>query len=62
MNLTLNLHTGELPLRHLIVAIDGPTLSDNNLSGTIGKLLDSVTELDINPNFPQISVGPDQAV
>ena len=56
--LVCNLHTGELPLRHLIVALDGPTLSDNKLSGTIGKLLDSVTELDINPNFPQISVGP----
>lgn len=56
--LVCNLHTGELPLRHLIVALDGPTLSDNKLSGTIGKLLDSVTELDINPNFPRISVGP----
>ena len=51
--LVCNLHTGELPLRHLIVALDGPTLSDNKLSGTIGKLLDSVTELDINQTSPR---------
>ncbi|KAJ8387960.1 hypothetical protein AAFF_G00147510 [Aldrovandia affinis] len=52
-----NLHTGELTLRHLIVDLDGPTLSDNKLSGPIGKLLDSATDLDINPNFSQIFVG-----
>ena len=56
--LVCNLHTGELPLRHLIVDLDGPTLSNNKLFGPIGKLLDSATDFDINPNFTQISVGP----
>ncbi|KAI4796469.1 hypothetical protein KUCAC02_026971 [Chaenocephalus aceratus] len=56
--LVCNLHTGELPLHHLIVGLDGPTLSDSKLSGPIGKLLDSITDLDINPNFTRIFVGP----
>jgi hypothetical protein len=56
--LVCNLHTGELPLRHLIVGLDGPTVSDNKFSGTIGKLLDSATELEVNLNFTRISVGP----
>lgn len=56
--LVCNLHTGELPLRHLIVDLDGPTLSDNRFSGPIGKLLNSVTEFDINPSFKKIYVGP----
>lgn len=56
--LVCNLHTNELPLRRLIVQLDGPTLSDNKLSGPIGKLLDSVTDLDINPHFTHICVGP----
>ncbi|KAG0693618.1 hypothetical protein GWK47_027440 [Chionoecetes opilio] len=56
--LVCNLHTGELPLRHLIVGLDGPTLSDKQLSGPIGKLLDSATDFEINPNFTRISVGP----
>ncbi|KAG0725262.1 hypothetical protein GWK47_038964 [Chionoecetes opilio] len=53
-----NVHTGVLPLRHLIVGLDGPTLSDKKISGSIGKLLDSATDFEINPNFTGISVGP----
>jgi len=56
--LVCNLHTGELPLRHLIVGLDCPTLSDSKLSGPIGKLLDSATDFDINPNFTRTFVGP----
>ena len=56
--LVCNLHTGELPLRHLIADIDGPTLSDQKFSGPIGKLLPSATDLEINPKFTQITVGP----
>ena len=37
---------------HLTVDLDGPTLSDNPFSGPIGKLIDSATDVDINPNFP----------
>lgn len=56
--LVCNLHTNEFPLRHLIVHLDGPTLSHNQFSGPIGKLLVSATDMDINPNFTPIVVGP----
>ena len=56
--LVCNLHTNELPLRHLIAHLDGPTLSHNQFSGPIGKLLASATDMDINPNFTPIIVGP----
>ena len=52
------LHTNELPLRYLIISLNGPTLSNNKFSGVIGKLLDSATELQINPKFEAIYVGP----
>jgi len=53
-----DLHTGELPLRHLVRSLDGKTLSNNKWSGRLGKLLESVTELEINPDFTKICVGP----
>jgi hypothetical protein len=53
-----DLHTGELPLRKLFTELDGPTLSGNKYSGDIGKLLDSATELEINPNFEKVAIGP----
>ena len=52
------LHTTELPLRHLIIDHDGPILSNSKFSGPIGKLLDNVTEFEIDPNFSPINVGP----
>ena len=53
-----DLHTGELPLRRLVTTLDGKTLSNNQWSGPIGKLLDSATELEINPDFTKVCVGP----
>lgn len=53
-----DLHTNELPLRHLIQELDGKTLSNNGWSGPLGKMLDSATELEINPSFEKITVGP----
>lgn len=53
-----DLHTGELPLRYLVTGLDGKTLSNNKWSGPIGKMLDSATEMDINPDFVKICVGP----
>ena len=41
------LYTNELPLRHLMTALDGKTLSNNKWTGNIGKMLDSATELEI---------------
>ncbi|KAK8383358.1 hypothetical protein O3P69_019021 [Scylla paramamosain] len=43
-----DLHTNELPLRHLIQELDGKTLSNNRWSGPLGKMMDSATELQIN--------------
>ena len=51
------LHTNELPLRHLITALDGKTLSNNKWAGIIGKMLDTATELEINPSFTKLSIG-----
>ena len=49
------LHTNELPLRHLITALDGKTLSNNKWTGNI--VLDSATELEIDPSFSKLSIG-----
>lgn len=53
-----DLHTGELGLRHLIIALDGPTISNNKWSGKLGKMLDDATDLEINPKFPKIDSAP----
>ena len=37
------LHTNELPLRHLMIQLDGKTKSNNTFSGPIGKIIDKVT-------------------
>ncbi|ESO04063.1 hypothetical protein HELRODRAFT_173137 [Helobdella robusta] len=55
--LVCDLHTNELPLRHLIHELDGQTLSNNRWSGPIGKIFDDAVDLDINPNFIRITVG-----
>ena len=53
------LHLNELPLRHLIIELDGPTSSDTGFTGPLGKALSSVTELPVNKNFKTITVGSD---
>ena len=50
------LNTNKLALRHLIIGLDGPTLSDNKWSSDIGKMLD-VTGFEVNPKFQTITVG-----
>ena len=52
------LHCNELPLRHLIINLDGPTRSDNTFSGPLGKSLQNVEDLDYNPRFKSINLGP----
>ena len=49
------LHCNELPLRHLLTALDGPTSSKDGFTGPIGRLLGDVNELEINPNFKPVS-------
>ena len=52
-------HLNELPLRHLITGLDGPTTSDCGFSGPLGKTLDGVTDLPVKKNFKKIDVGKD---
>lgn len=51
-----DLHTNELPLKHLIQEFDSNTLSNNKWSGPLGKILDSATELEINWKFERVTV------
>ena len=53
------LHLNELPLRHLIEPLDGPTKSDTGFSGPLGKALGTVTELPINKKFKRLNNGSD---
>ena len=50
------LHTNELPLRHLIFELDGPSSSSKKLAGPIGSILDEVSEYDINLNPPNVPI------
>ena len=47
----------QLPLRHLIIVLDGPTGSGNTLTGPAGRLLPHTQSLPYNPNFPPLSCG-----
>jgi hypothetical protein len=52
------LHINELPLRHLIQKLDGPTISGNKLAGPIGRVLDDEDLHKRNPvDFVPIPVG-----
>ena len=57
--LICQLHTNELPLRHLINDLDGPTASNNTFTGPLGKALSDVESLEYNPKFKPIKDGPD---
>ena len=52
------LHTNELPLRHLVIHLDGPTQSNNQFSGNVGKSIVHATECEIDEDFIPITVGP----
>ena len=52
------LHTNELPLCHLITALDGKSSGENTLSGPLGRVLPTVTSLDFDPTFPPLKIGP----
>ena len=53
------LHTNELPLRHLIISVDGKTSSDTGFTGTLGKALAKATTLPVKSSFESITVGKD---
>ena len=54
-----NLHTNELPLRHLIASLDGPTSSDKGFTGEVCSLLARVNEMAFNPEFRALPGGED---
>ena len=53
------LHLNELPLRHLVSDLDGPTKSDTGFSGPLGKALATVTELPVKKTFKAVTIGSD---
>ena len=57
-----NLHCNELPLRHLIVALDGPTSSKEGFTGPVCSLLSKVGEMPFNPSFKALPGGEDLVV
>ena len=52
------LHTNQLPLRHLITSIDGPT-SDTGFTGPVCSLLVSVKDMQYNEDFKRLPGGED---
>ncbi|KAG0727262.1 hypothetical protein GWK47_035023 [Chionoecetes opilio] len=53
------LHTNELPLRHLITSIDGPTSSDTGFTGPVCNLLSSMNEMQYNAELRGVPGGED---
>ena len=53
------LHVNELPLRYLIENLDGKTSSGTGLSGPLGKALEKVGELPLNPCYEKIFTSAD---
>ena len=51
------LHTNELPLRHLIAQLDGPTSSDTGFTGPVCSLLPKVNAMPFNPDFEALPGG-----
>ena len=56
--LVCDLHTNELPLRHLITELDGKTLSNNKWSGPLGQMLDDATEMEIDSKIEKVEAAP----
>ena len=54
-----SIHTNELPLCHLIAAIDGPTSSDKGFMGSVCSLLSKVNDMTYNPGFKGLPGGED---
>ena len=56
--LVCDLHTNELPLRHLIIDVDGKTLSNNKWSGPLGNMLDDATDMEIESKIKIVECIP----
>ena len=53
------LHLNDLTLRHLVILLDGPTISDTGFTGPVCKALNSVTDMPLNIKFKPITIGPE---
>ena len=53
------LHTNELPLRHLVQKLDGPTSESASFKRPIGKMLADVEKLEWDENVLPIVEGPE---
>ena len=53
------IHTNELPIRHLIKELDGPTTSKDGFKGEVCSLLKNVEKMEYNPEFKPIEGGED---
>ncbi len=52
------LHMNELPLCHLIIELDGPTVTGNRLSGPVGMLLHGDQTYRLEPmNFARVPIA-----
>ena len=51
------IHTNELPLRHLIRAVDGPTCSNRGFSGSVCSLLSKVNDMEYDASFKEMPGG-----
>ena len=54
-----SLHCNELPLRHLITNLDGPTSSDKGYMGPVCSLLSKVNDMPCNPGYKALPGGED---
>ena len=52
------MHTNELPQGHLIIDLDGKTLSNNKWSDPLGQMLDDAMELEIEHNIVKFDSSP----
>ena len=50
------LHTNELPLRHLMLTLDGKTTSNVAFSGPVGKIVHNVTNFRVKDRIPKLNV------
>ena len=56
--LVCDMHTNELPWGHLIIDLDGKTLSNNKWSNSLGQMLNDAMELEIEHNIVKFDSSP----
>ena len=49
------IHINELPFRHLMIKLDGKYIPKSGWTGPIGKLIEKINTMIINPTFPALA-------